>query len=211
MVRRNIRSNQKALVVVGDQAETFRITAEADSYGIVLIPMNSSGDRRVDVELSGRNSVVNVIGLALLDHDSICTLTTLQHHRAPNTSSDLLVRSVLSDRSQFRYHGSIVVDKNAQLTDAYQRNENLLLSDTTVAETEPVLEILADDVRCTHGATVSTVSPEEIWYLASRGIDDAEARTLIVRGFIDSLFQQISDESLKDRSRRSMAAALGIG
>jgi Fe-S cluster assembly protein SufD len=96
------------------------------------------------------------------------------------------------------------VEKKAQKTDAYQRNANLLLSETAYAESKPSLEILANDVRCTHGATVGPVSDEELWYLATRGIPKKQAESLIVEGFFKSALEFVDDESVKSAILQSV-------
>ena len=116
---------------------------------------------------------------------------TLQHHKAPDTTSNLLVKSVLSGSSEIFYEGSILVDLCAQKTDAYQRNENLLLDEHTHATSSPALEILANDVRCTHGAVVKTLDENELWYLATRGIDRKTGRDMIASGFLASALDRI--------------------
>jgi Fe-S cluster assembly protein SufD len=111
-------------------------------------------------------------------------LHTMQIHTAPNTTSDLLVKTVLSDHASSFYDGGIRIEKSAQKSDAYQKNENLLLSDHAFAESKPSLEILANDVRCSHGATMGPINEEQLWFLTSRGISKKQAEELIVAGFI---------------------------
>ncbi len=127
------------------------------------------------------------------------SLHTLQSHEAPGTTSDLLVKSLLTDNATFLYDGAIFVSRIAQKTDAYQRNENLMLSRVAHAESKPKLEILANDVRCTHGATIGSVREDELWYLKTRGIDNSEGTRLISRGFLESINSRISDESAQAR------------
>lgn len=145
------------------------------------------------VRLKGKGARAKIIGLVVGRDSNEFNLHTLQIHEAPETTSDLLVKSVLAGNAQFHYDGAIRVDRQAQKTDAYQRNENLLLSEGAHAESKPTLEILANDVRCTHGATVGAISKEELWYLASRGISDESGKKLIVGGFLESAIEKISD------------------
>lgn len=149
------------------------------------------------VHLSGEYASATVIGLVTGTGSAAIRMHTLQHHEAPNTKSTLLVKSVLSDKSSMSYEGSIRVDPNAQKTDAYQRNENLLLDPESRAISSPALEILANDVRCTHGAIVKTLDEHELWYLATRGIDRRSARSMIATGFLESALLLIPDEDIR--------------
>jgi Fe-S cluster assembly protein SufD len=121
---------------------------------------------------------------------------TLQDHLKPDTTSDLLYKNALHDRSRTIFSGLIRVEPGAHRTDAYQKVRNLLLSDEAEANSMPGLEILADDVRCTHGATSGQVEPEELFYLKSRGIDDLSAKRLIARGFLNEVVDRLPDGKL---------------
>jgi Fe-S cluster assembly protein SufD len=121
---------------------------------------------------------------------------TLQDHLKPDTTSDLLYKNALHDRSRTIFSGLIRVEPGAHRTDAYQKVRNLLLSDEAEANSMPGLEILADDVRCTHGATSGQVEPEELFYLKSRGIDDLSAKRLIARGFLNEVVDRLPDGQL---------------
>ena len=132
-------------------------------------------------------------GVQHLDHD------TQQNHLAPHTTSDLLFKGALKDRSRSVWQGMIYVAPGAQKTDGYQANRNLTLSPHARADSIPGLEILADDVRCTHGATVGKIDPDQIFYLRSRGIPYAEAERLVVEGFFDPIMQRIPFEGVRER------------
>ena len=120
---------------------------------------------------------------------------TLQDHLKPDTTSDLLYKNALHDQSRTIFSGLIKVEPGAHRTDAYQKVRNLLLSDEAEANSMPGLEILADDVRCTHGATSGQVEPEELFYLKSRGIDDLAAKRLIARGFLNEVVDRLPDRA----------------
>lgn len=123
---------------------------------------------------------------------------TLQDHLAPHTTSDLLYKNALSDRSRTTFGGLIRVEPRAHFTDAYQKVRNLLLSDDAEANSMPGLEILADNVRCSHGATSGQVDEEEMFYLQSRGIPELVAKHLIVGGFLGEVIARIGDGSIAD-------------
>ncbi len=123
---------------------------------------------------------------------------TLQIHQAPNTSSNLLYKNALLDQAKTIFSGLIVVDPDAQKTDAYQSNRNLMLSDEAEANSLPGLEIQANDVRCTHGATSARIDAEQEFYLESRGIKPAHAQELLVFGFFEEVLGKIENEALHD-------------
>ena len=126
---------------------------------------------------------------------------TLQIHQAPNTKSDLLYKSALLDKAKTIFSGLIVVDPDAQKTDAYQSNRNLMLSDDAEANSLPGLEIQANDVRCTHGATSSRIDPEQEFYLQSRGIAKTQADELLTFGFFEEVLDRLADDTLHDALR----------
>jgi Fe-S cluster assembly protein SufD len=121
---------------------------------------------------------------------------TLQSHQAPRTGSNLLYKNALLDQARTIFSGLIIVDPDAQKTDAYQSNRNLMLSDEAEANSLPGLEIQANDVRCTHGATSGHVDAEQMFYLESRGIPAVVARELLIFGFFEEVLQKLEDEEL---------------
>ena len=126
---------------------------------------------------------------------------TLQIHQAPNTKSDLLYKNALLDQARTIFSGLIVVDSDAQKTDAYQSNRNLMLSDDAEANSLPGLEIQANDVRCTHGATSSRIDPEQEFYLQSRGIAKSAADELLTFGFFEEVLNRLADDNLHEALR----------
>ncbi len=124
---------------------------------------------------------------------------TLQIHQAPNTSSNLLYKNALLDQAKTIFSGLIVVDPDAQKTDAYQSNRNLMLSDEAEANSLPGLEIQANDVRCTHGATSARIDAEQEFYLKARGISAAQAQELLVFGFFEEVLGKIENQQLHDQ------------
>jgi Fe-S cluster assembly protein SufD len=133
---------------------------------------------------------------------------TLQDHQKPDTTSDLLYKNALHDQSRTIFSGLIKVEPGAHRTDAYQKVRNLLLSDEAEANSMPGLEILADDVRCTHGATSGQVEPDELFYLKSRGINDLAAKRLIARGFLNEVVDRLPKEQFSDYLHEQIEARL---
>ncbi len=152
----------------------------------------------------GANVVMNgafrLAGCQFIDHH------TLQDHQAPDGASDLRFAGVLAGAARSVYAGTITVEPHAQRTSAYQNNRNLLLQKGTRADSIPRLEIMADDVRCTHGATTSTVEPSHLYYLRSRGLDEAQAQSLIVQGYFEAVLDRVPHEGLRDVLRHVLTA-----
>jgi len=152
-----------------------------------------------DLTLKGQGSQGRVSGFYFTDHYQHLDHDTQQNHLAPNTTSDLLFKGALVGHSRSVWQGMIYVAPGAQKTDGYQANRNILLSQEARADSIPGLEILADDVRCTHGATVGRIDADQTFYLQSRGIPKIEAERLIVEGFFDPIMQRIPFEGVRDR------------
>lgn len=155
----------------------------------------------IQTELAGSGASAYIFGLTIGNGEQTFEQHTLQDHKAPHTTSDLLFKTALLDSAYAVYSGLIKVEKQAQRTDAYQANRNLLLSDNAKADTLPKLEILANDVRCTHGATVGPIDPEQFFYLISRGIEDKVAKQLLIEGFFDEVLGRIKENGFKNKIR----------
>ncbi len=152
---------------------------------------------------------VYVHGFMFGDERQHFDMHTLQKHLADHCTSDLLIKGCLKDRARSVYQGLIQVAEGAQRTDAYQANRNLLLSETARADSIPGLEILANDVRCTHGATIGTVDPEQMYYLMARGLRPHEAQRLIVEGFFAPVIDRIPLESVREQLRAVIQTKIG--
>jgi Fe-S cluster assembly protein SufD len=180
--------------------QTQRFTGHRDSTVRSLAVNLGSTFARTQVEsvLKGEGSFSEMLGLYFADSDQHFAQRTLQSHNAPHATSDLLYKGALKENSRSEYSGLIKVLKGAQGTDAYQANRNLVLSDDAMARSIPQLEIEANEVRCTHGATVSPVEEEHLFYLMSRGIDRVTAQKLVVFGFFGEVLDRIRVPRLRD-------------
>ena len=158
-----------------------------------------------ELDLAGEGAQGRMSGFYFTDGNQHLDHDTQQNHLAPHTTSDLLFKGALKGKSRSVWQGMIYVAKDAQKTDGYQANRNLVLSDQARADSIPGLEILADDVRCTHGATVGKLEQEPLFYLKSRGIPQAEAEKLVVEGFFDPIFQRIPFEGVRERFQQYIA------
>lgn len=163
-----------------------------------------------ELDLAGEGSTGRMSGFYFTDGDQHLDHDTQQNHFAAHTTSDLLFKGALKGKSRSVWQGMIYVAKDAQKTDGYQANRNLVLSDQARADSIPGLEILADDVRCTHGATVGKLEEEPLFYLESRGIPQAEAEKLMVEGFFDPIFQRIPFEGVRDRFQQYIADKMSV-
>ena len=158
-----------------------------------------------ELDLAGEGAQGRMSGFYFTDGNQHLDHDTQQNHLAPHTTSDLLFKGALKGKSRSVWQGMIYVAKGAQKTDGYQANRNLVLSDQARADSIPGLEILADVVRCTHGATVGKLEPEPLFYLKSRGIPQAEAEKIVVEGFFDPIFQRIPFEGVRERFQQYIA------
>jgi Fe-S cluster assembly protein SufD len=158
--------------------------------------------------MNGQGAEARPLGLFFGDDQQHLDFRTLQDHRVGNTTSDLLYKGVLDDEAQSVFSGMIRVHQGAQNTDAYQANRNLLLSDRARAHSIPNLEIGANEVRCTHGATVGPVQPDELFYLLSRGLDPETAEAVIVMGFFEQVLREVKPTDLRLSVQRLLASKL---
>lgn len=150
------------------------------------------------VAMTGQDAEAQVNGVMFTQGRQHLSYNTHQHHQAPHCRSDLLYKAALQDDSRTVWRGMIKVDKAAQRTDAYQRNDNLMLSRTARADSIPGLEIEADDVRCTHGSTSGRVDEQQVFYAMTRGYTRQEAVRMIVEGFFQQVFDRIPIESVSE-------------
>jgi Fe-S cluster assembly protein SufD len=172
---------------------------------------SKKGKVRIQNDLAGEGATSRVTGAYFADGDQHLDYDTFQEHIAPNTTSDFAFKGALRDRSTAVWRGMIRVERDAQRTNAYQENRNLMLSPTTHAVPIPGLEILANDVRCTHGATVSRVNRDELFYAMARGLPRSEAERLIVRGFFQDILDRIELEPVREAVTGALEARIPQG
>ncbi len=187
----------------GDQVWHFaHQKAHVAARGALQWTIGALGSRLAKVNqhvaLTGENAEAQVNGVMFTQGKQHLAYHTHQHHMAAHCRSDLLYKSALQDESRTVWRGMIKVDRGAQKTDAYQRNDNLMLSRTARADSIPGLEIEADDVRCTHGSTSGRVDDQQVFYAMTRGYTRQEAVRMIVAGFFQQVFDRITIESVRD-------------
>ncbi|GIW63062.1 MAG: hypothetical protein KatS3mg090_0888 [Patescibacteria group bacterium] len=149
---------------------------------------NYSGE--VEVNLKAKGAEVYILGVYIGKGSADFSLKTKQNHIVSDTYSDLLVKGVFFDKSKFLYEGLIRIEKGAQRSHAYQKNQNLTLSKNVYVESRPFLEIKANDVFCTHGSTTGGLNHEEIYYLNTRGLTQKKAKQVLIEGFINEVFDK---------------------
>ena len=208
-------------LVAGPGAKVTYVCAQNWAENVVALQMNSTvvdhdasamslnlhvGSRYSRFEslsrLIGEGGRSDLLAVAVAKHQQEFDARTLQDHISPHTASDLLYKNALDDRARTIFGGLIRVEPHAHFTDAYQKVRNLLLSDDSEANSMPGLEILADNVRCTHGATSGQIEEDQMFYLRSRGIPTKVAQRLLVTGFLDEVIQRLDHPAIAEHLHR---------
>ena len=188
-----------------------RVRAERDAT-VRLVAVGLGGrfaKNRIEASLTGPGASAELKALYFGSGQQFFDFHTLQQHRVGHTTSDLLFKGALSDEARSVYAGLIRIEPRATRSDAYQANRNLLLSKKAKAHSIPMLEILNNDVRCTHGATIAPVDPEHIFYLQSRGIPAATAERMIVHGFFGQVLERIPVQQARDLVEQELESRIG--
>jgi Fe-S cluster assembly protein SufD len=172
---------------------------------------SKKGKTRIENDLAGTGATSRVTGAYFADGEQHFDYDTFQEHIAPHTTSDFAFKGALRDEATAVWRGMIRVEPDAQRTNAYQENRNLLLSPRAHADSIPGLEILANDVRCTHGATIGQVDRDQLFYLMARGLSRSEAERLIVRGFFSDVLDRIELEPVRDALGEALEARIPRG
>ena len=165
---------------------------------VLLVMPGTSCDIRLDVTLAGEGAEANVYGAYVCGSDEKVRIAVDMHHDVPHCNSRQLFKGIAGGVSKVDFYGKIIVARDAQRTEAYQENHNILLSDGAKIDTKPQLEIYADDVKCSHGATIGRLNEEEQFYMRSRGISLEDAKVLQMISFIAPVLENIPDESQRN-------------
>ena len=180
--------------------------AQVSTHNVTLTGLVTRND--IVSNLLGQGSHIEMNGLVVGHGRQHIDSFTQVNHLVPNTSSDEYYKTILDDHSRAVFRGRIVVAQDAQLTNADQQNNNLLMSDTAEADSKPQLEIYADDVKCSHGCTVGQLDPKSVFYLNSRGLDDTSARALLTFAFANQVIERVKVESVRDELTKLIAGEL---
>lgn len=187
-----------------DQKNTSQVSVHTFSFGGKLTRNNLNFFQ----DGSGINSVLK--GVTILGEKQHVDHHTLVHHQQPNCESHQDYKGIFGQQSTGVFNGKIIVDKIAQKTNAFQQNNNLLISDKANVNTKPQLEIFADDVRCSHGCTIGQLDQEALFYLRSRGIPQKEASALMMYAFANNVLESVRIPELKARINKLIAKKLGV-
>lgn len=163
-----------------------------------LIALDLTKDSTLDVILAGENSSVEVVGLVLGKGNDVVALDANIVHAARNTKSNVNVRAVLRDRSTFSFRGNVKIEYGAKGSDAYLRSDALLFDEAKMGDDTPALEILEQDVKAGHAATVGKLDEEMIFYLMTRGITRSTAEKMLIEGFIKPIEEKITKGIVSD-------------
>ena len=177
-----------------------RIVVEGDAKVdvVMLVYPGISCDVKLDVHLVGEGAEANIYGAYVCGGDEKVKIAVDMHHDVPHCNSRQLFKGIAGGRSRVDFYGKIIVAQDAQRTEAYQENHNILLSDEAKVDTKPQLEIYADDVKCSHGATIGRLNEEEQFYMRSRGISLEDAKVLQMISFIAPVLENIQDEAQRE-------------
>ena len=166
----------------------------------VVLP-GESKDIEVSIDLEGPGAEAHLKGLYLCNSNEDVKIRVVMHHKAPGCKSTQLFNGIAGGRSHFHFDGVIVVAPGADGTEAYQENHNIVLTEEAKVETKPQLEIYADDVKCSHGATTGRLGEDELFYMRSRGIPEKEARTLQMLSFLSPVIPEDRKEEIETAVR----------
>ncbi len=201
---RHVKWREKA----ADAVHVHRIHTDVDRDGSFRSYSITEGERLdrtdIDVSLNGEGAETELLGLYVLTDKRHADHHTFVDHRVPNTRSDERYKGILDGASDGVFNGKVFVRPDARKTRAAQKNDNLLLSSDATVNTKPQLEILADDVRCGHGATVGRLQPDALFYLQSRGIGKEQAERMLVRAFAAEILEAVPAESVKSGMTRRL-------
>jgi len=187
--------------VISSIVEKSVAAGEQLNLDFVVLP-GESRDIDLRIDLTGPGAEVHLRGLYLCSGDEKVNFRILVHHRAPGCHSTQLFNGLAGGSAQVGFNGVIVVAPDAQHTEAYQENHNILLSESARVETLPQLEIYADDVKCSHGATVGRLDEAALFYMRSRGIPEHEARALQALSFLSGVIPAGREEEIEQAVRR---------
>lgn len=196
--------NEVIIVSDGQLVRNIDVQSGQRKDMVLLVYPGVSCDVKLDVRLAGEGAEANIYGAYVCGGEERVKIAVDMHHDLPHCNSRQLFKGIAGGTSKVDFYGKIIVAQDAQRTEAYQENHNILLSDGAKVDTKPQLEIYADDVKCSHGATIGRLNEEEQFYMRSRGITLEDAKVLQMISFIAPVLENIQDEA----QREHLAAAL---
>ena len=196
------------IVSEGQLSRTVEVQSGQRTDMVLLVFPGVSCDVKLDVHLLGEGAQANLYGAYVCGGEEKVRLAVDMFHKVPHCNSRQLFKGVAGGNSRVDFYGKIIVAPDAQRTEAYQENHNLLLSDGAKVDTKPQLEIYADDVKCSHGATVGRLNEEEQFYMRSRGISLEDAKVLQMISFISPVLENIPDEVQREEIAAGLESAI---
>jgi Fe-S cluster assembly protein SufD len=192
----------------GQLLQNLVVGRDASETVIVVVMPGVSVDLKFDVELVGEGAEANLYGAYICAGQEKVKIAVDMHHKVPHCNSRQLFKGIAGGNSRVDFYGKIIVAKDAQRTEAYQENHNLLLSDGAKVDTKPQLEIYADDVKCSHGATIGRLNEEEQFYMRSRGITLEDAKVLQMISFVAPVLENIEGEAEREEITAALESAI---
>ena len=186
------------IVSQGQLAREIEVQSGQRKDMVLLMFPGVSCDIKLDVRLTGEGAEANVYGAYVCGGDEKVKIAVDMHHDMPHCNSRQLFKGIAGGVSKVDFYGKIIVAQDAQRTEAYQENHNILLTDGAKVDTKPQLEIYADDVKCSHGATIGRLNEEEQFYMRSRGISLEDAKVLQMISFVAPVLENIPDEAQRE-------------
>lgn len=196
------------IVQDGQLLRSIDVQAGQRTDMVLLVMPGVSCDVKLDVRLSGEGAEANVYGAYVCGGEEKMKIAVDMYHDVPHCNSRQLFKGIAGGTSRVDFYGKIIVAQDAQRTEAYQENHNILLTDGAKVNTKPQLEIYADDVKCSHGATIGRLNEEEQFYMRSRGISLEDAKVLQMISFIAPVLEIIKDESEREQLAMSFEDAI---
>ena len=197
-------NNNVIVITKLNNDQEFYVSDNEKKTFVIFLSKEKDQSGEVKIIIKGKNARVQILGIIIGFGKQKINLYTLQDHLERESVSDLLIKSVLFDEARLNYSGLIKIEKNAQKSNAYQKNQNLLLSPHSWADSRPKLEILANDVRCTHGATAGKIDPNQLYYLMSRGLTEEVATKLLIEGFFNEVLWRILEPKIQHKLSREI-------
>lgn len=196
------------IVQEGQLLRSMDIPAGARKDMVLVVFPGVSCDVKLDLTLSGEGAEANVYGVYVCGGEEKVNISVDMRHNVPHCNSRQLFKGMAGGSSRVDFYGKIIVAKDAQKTEAYQENHNLLLSDTAKVDAKPQLEIYADDVKCSHGATIGCLNEEEQFYMRSRGITLEDAKVLQMISFIAPVLEKIEAREEREAIASRLEASI---
>ena len=188
--------------------QSIVVEKDAEVNIVIIVFPQTSCDVKLDVTLKGEGAEANIYGAYVCGADERVKIAVDMHHDVPHCNSRQLFKGIAGGVSKVDFYGKIIVAQDAQKTEAYQENHNILLSDDAKVDTKPQLEIYADDVKCSHGATIGRLNEEEQFYMRSRGISLEDAKVLQMISFLAPVLEAISAPQQREDISRQLESAI---